>query len=136
MIWQKEIVLPPYSKGIHIITNNIDRNLESVCNIGILHIFLKHTSAGLLINENADPSVLSDMERYFSDLVPEKNNRFTHIAEGSDDMPAHIKSAIIGQSLTIPITNGKLSLGTWQGIFLYEFRNKGGSRRIILTVYF
>ena len=136
MIWQKEITLPKYSKGIHLITNEIIQNIDTHFKTGILHIFLKHTSAGLMINENADPSVLIDFEKFISEFVPERNNGFTHVLEGYDDMPAHIKSSLIGQSLTIPISNGELSLGTWQGIYLYEFRKMHSQRKVVLTIYF
>ena len=134
MIWQKEIIIPQVSRGIHSITNNIINNIDSFPSVGMLNIFLKHTSAGIIINENADPSVLSDFESFLSRFIPEDRN-FTHTMEGLDDMPAHIKSSILGQSLTIPISNGKLNLGIWQGIYLYEFRHQGGSRKLVLTIY-
>lgn len=122
------------SKGIHSITNDIIHNIESFPVTGLLNIFLKHTSAGLIINENADPSVLVDFESFISRFIPEDYS-FTHTMEGMDDMPAHIKSSVLGQSLTIPISGGKLNLGIWQGIYLYEFRRKGGGRKLVLTVY-
>ena len=135
MIWQKEITLPVYNKGMHLITNTITGNLIQLPAQGLFNIFLTHTSAGIIINENADPSVGKDMEAFISKLIPENIGYFTHVLEGKDDMPAHIKSSLFGQSLTIPIVNGRLALGTWQGIFLYEFRKNGGKRRLILTVY-
>ncbi|MDE6985893.1 MAG: secondary thiamine-phosphate synthase enzyme YjbQ, partial [Bacteroides acidifaciens] len=103
-------------------------------NVGLLHFFMKHTSAGLSINENADPDVRVDMESIFNHLVKECEPYYQHTLEGDDDMPAHAKSSIIGTSITIPITNGKLNLGTWQGIYLCEFRNYGGNRRVVATI--
>lgn len=102
---------------------------------GMLNVFIKHTSAGLTINENADPSVRNDFETFLNDLVPENHPGYSHVFEGSDDMPAHLKSSLVGSSVTIPITKGRLNLGTWQGIYLCEFRNHGGARRLVLTVY-
>jgi secondary thiamine-phosphate synthase enzyme len=133
MIEQIEISLPPYSRGIHLITNEIIKLLPSLPKAGILHIFIKHTSAGLTINENADPTVRTDLNEYFNMLVKEQQPWYQHTAEGSDDMPAHIKSSLVGNSVSIPISNGKLNLGTWQGIYLCEFRNRGGSRKLVLT---
>ncbi|NJK93640.1 MAG: YjbQ family protein [Bacteroidales bacterium] len=101
---------------------------------GLLNIFIQHTSAALALNENADPSVRRDFEAIFNKLVPENQHYYTHTLEGSDDMPAHVKSSVVGQSITIPITRGKLNLGTWQGIYLCEFRNYGGSRRLVITI--
>lgn len=135
MVWQKEITLPVFSKGMNLITNIITENLDNIPSCGLLHIFLKHTSAGLTINENADPLVGTDMELFINKLIPENSGLYTHVSEGPDDMPAHIKSSLFGQSLTIPIKDGKPALGTWQGIFLYEFRKNGGRRKLILTVY-
>ncbi|MFZ1281286.1 MAG: secondary thiamine-phosphate synthase enzyme YjbQ, partial [Ignavibacteriaceae bacterium] len=102
--------------------------------IGLAHILLKHTSASITLNENADPDVRTDMKNYFDEIVPENKKYFEHTSEGADDMPAHIKSSLLGNSLTIPITNGKLNLGTWQGIYLCEHRNYGGSRKVIITI--
>lgn len=135
--YQKEIQLTPFSRGFHLITNIILNQFEEIKNIkvGQFKVFIKHTSASLTINENADASVRTDFENYFNQLVPEINNNFTHIMEGADDMPAHIKSSILSSSLQIPITNGKLNLGTWQGIFLCEHRNSGGSRKLVLTAF-
>ena len=135
MINQFNIVLRQYPKGIQLITNEILNNVGYLPKSGLINIFLQHTSAGLSINENADPSVRDDMEAFFQRLVPENSPYFTHIFEGSDDMPAHIKSSIFGNSITIPIINHKLGLGTWQGIYFGEFRNHGGNRKIIITIY-
>jgi secondary thiamine-phosphate synthase enzyme len=135
MVDQYEIGLPAYRRGIHLITHHIENQLNSLPEKGIINIFIKHTSAGLTINENADPTVRTDLETYFDKNVPENAPDYRHTLEGSDDMPAHIKSVIIGASLNIPITNGKLNLGTWQGIYLCEFRNHGGSRKLLITVF-
>lgn len=133
---QKEFTLPPYSKGFHLITNEIREQLPALDKvaIGTLHVFIKHTSASLSINEDADPSVRIDFENFFQKLVPEMEPYFTHTTEGSDDMPAHLKASILGSSVTIPITNGKLNLGTWQGIYLGEHRDYGGKRKLIVTI--
>jgi len=104
-------------------------------NEGIFHLFIKHTSAGLTINENADPSVRYDFELVFNNLIRENQTFYTHTLEGSDDLPAHVKSSLVGSSVTIPITNGRLNLGTWQGIYLFEFRDFGGSRELVATIY-
>lgn len=135
MIWQKEIVLPQQSRGHHLITKFIEDNLESLPETGLLHMFIKHTSAGLTINENADSSVRDDFDSSMDNLVKEDEPFYTHTIEGSDDMPAHIKSSLVGHQLTIPITNRKLNLGTWQGIYLCEYRNNGGRRKLVLTIY-
>ncbi len=135
MIFQKEIQLPSYSRGYHIITRHVVDALPKLPEAGLLNVFVHHTSAGLMINENADPSVRVDLESIFNELVPENLPFLEHTMEGPDDMPAHVKSALTGVSLTIPIANGRLKLGTWQGIFLCEFRNRGGGRKITLTVY-
>jgi secondary thiamine-phosphate synthase enzyme len=133
MGWQKEIQLPAFNRGFHLIDSLISNALDLSSEAGILHIFIKHTSAGLTINENADPSVRVDFEASFNDLIKEKQPYYTHICEGDDDMPAHIKSSLVGSSVSIPITAGKMNLGTWQGIYLCEFRNEGGSRKLVLT---
>jgi len=133
MMQQTTITLPPFSRGFHLITDLIASNID-LPETGVLHIFIQHTSAGLTINENADPTVQSDLEESFNHLVREDEPFYQHTYEGSDDMPAHIKSTIVGSSVTVPITNGKLNLGTWQGIYLCEFRNQGGSRKLVLTV--
>lgn len=132
---QKEFNLKNYSRGFHLITDEVINKLNEIKNIemGTLNLFLKHTSASLTINENCDSSVRSDMENFINDIVSNKNY-FKHTYEGEDDMPAHIKSSIFGSSLTLPITNGKLNLGTWQGIYLGEHRDFGGSRRIVATI--
>jgi len=134
MIFQKEITLHYMSRGFHLITNEIIRELPQLPKSGIMNIFTKHTSCGLSINENCDPDVRVDMETIFNKLVPENAPYYTHTLEGSDDMPAHAKSTISGVSLTIPICNGRLGLGTWQGIYFNEYRSHGGNRHIIITV--
>ncbi len=133
---QKEITLKSRSKGFHLITDEILSYTPEIKNIkiGLINILLKHTSASLTINENADPDVRSDMKKYFDEIVPENKKYFEHISEGSDDMPAHIKASLLGNAITIPITNGRLNLGTWQGIYLCEHRNYGGSRKIVITI--
>jgi secondary thiamine-phosphate synthase enzyme len=138
MSWtQKEFVLVPRKRGFHLVTSDILSRLPELTGIrrGILHIFIRHTSASLTINENADPSVRSDMERHFNVIAPENVPYYTHDTEGSDDMPAHLKSSLLGSSLTIPVTDGRLNLGTWQGIYLCEHRDRGGSREIVATLY-
>ena len=136
MIDQKKITLPAFKRGYHIITHLITSELKNLPEKGMLHIFIKHTSAALTINENADPSVTVDFERFMNHIIPDGNSLFSHTMEGPDDMAAHIKSSTFGQSLTIPITNYKLNLGTWQGIYLCEFRNQGGNRNIVITIYY
>jgi len=135
MTTQYEITLPPFRRGFHLITRYINEGTGELPQTGLMNIFIHHTSAGLMINENADSSVPIDLNSSFDHLAPERMSYYTHIMEGDDDMPAHIKSALTGVSLTIPISGGRLKLGTWQGIFLGEFRNHGGSRRITVTVY-
>ncbi|MFC2098284.1 secondary thiamine-phosphate synthase enzyme YjbQ [Bacteroidota bacterium] len=135
MIQQKEISLPPFPRGFHLITRLIEQELHELPDKGMLNILIKHTSAGITLNENADPSVREDFESFISRLVPENQPYYVHTLEGSDDMPAHIKSSLFGASISIPITKGRLNLGTWQGIYLCEFRNHGGRRRLVLTVY-
>lgn len=134
-IFQKEFSLKAKSRGFHLVTNEVLSNLDEIKNIqvGTLNLLLKHTSASLSLNENCDSSVRSDMENFVNDVVSNKSY-FVHTYEGDDDMPAHIKSSLFGVSLTIPITNGKLNLGTWQGIYLGEHRDFGGSRKIVATV--
>ena len=134
MIHQQRIELPSFSRGFHIITRYITRELGELPNAGILTLFIQHTSAGLTINENADPDVLVDFESIFNQLVPENMPFLKHTLEGPDDMPAHIKASMVGASVTIPIVEGQLALGTWQGIFLCEFRNRGGNRKILATI--
>ncbi len=137
MIFQKEITLSPKPRGYHLITQEIFSALPEISKIkaGILHVFIKHTSASLTINENVSPEVRTDMENYFDKLVPDALPYFEHTLEGEDDMSAHIKSSMLGFSLTIPITNGRPNLGTWQGIFLCEHRNYGGARKLVITAY-
>ena len=134
---QKEISLPAKPRGFHLITNDILNSNPVIKTIknGLLHVFIKHTSASLTINENADPSVRTDFESHFNHMVPEDQLYYIHTMEGSDDIPAHLKSSILGSSISIPITDGQLNLGTWQGIFLCEHRNRGGSRRLIVTIH-
>ena len=131
---QTEISLPPFRRGYHLITHLIEQELSDLPDAGILHVFIKHSSAGITINENADPSVRTDFESFMNELIPENHPLYIHTMEGSDDMPAHLKASLIGSSVSIPITNGRLNLGTWQGIYLCEFRNYGGNRKIVLTV--
>lgn len=135
MIQQCEISLEGYRRGYHLITQTIVNSFREWPDKGLLHILVKHTSAGITINENADPSVRHDFNTFFDDLVPENYRGYTHTLEGSDDMPAHLKTSIIGPSITIPISNHRLNLGTWQGIYFCEFRNFGGTRRLVLTIY-
>ena len=134
MVEQLEIKLEPYRRGFHLITDVIRKNLPNLPEKGVVNIFIKHTSAGLTINENADSTVRKDFENYFNRLIPDSTSWFEHNTEGNDDMPAHLKASIIGQTVTIPITNHRLNLGTWQGIYLCEFRDYGGSRTIVITV--
>lgn len=133
---QKEITLNQKPRGFHLITGEILKQLPEIKNIsvGLLNIFIKHTSASLTINENADPDVRVDLESYFNRLAPENASYYSHTSEGADDMPAHIKSSLLGNSITVPIKNGMLNLGTWQGIYLCEHRNHGGSRKLVLTL--
>jgi len=133
MVFQKEIILNPFPRGFHIITNDIVGILPRIT--GIVHVFIKHTSASLTINENADPTVREDFETHFNKMVSEDETYFKHIIEGPDDMTSHIKSSLLGSSISFPITNGEPLLGTWQGIFLCEHRNHAKSRKIIVTAY-
>ena len=135
MIQQIEFSLPAYPRGFHLITNAVLDQLPPLPASGIFHLFIKHTSAGICINENADPSVRVDFEQVFNHLVPENMPFLTHTFEGPDDMPAHIKTAMVGNDLSIPISRGQLNLGTWQGIYLCEFRNRGGNRKLVATIY-
>ncbi len=133
--YQKEIRLPSFSRGFHLVTHLVTQEIPEIrqIKIGILQVFIQHTSASLTINENADPTVRQDFESHFNKYVPENAPYYKHDYEGSDDMPAHIKSSLLGSSVSIPITNGRLNLGTWQGIYLCEHRNYGGSRKLIVT---
>ena len=135
MIEQIELSLPAYPRGYHLITGELLRELPELPQQGLLSVFIKHTSAGLTINENADPSVRDDFEQIVNHIVPENLPFLTHTQEGPDDMPAHIKASFVGSSITIPITNGRLNLGTWQGVYLCEFRNRGGRRHLVATIY-
>jgi len=135
MIEQLEITLPRFRRGYHLITPLIEKQLPQLPEKGLLHILVKHTSAGITINENADPSVRTDFESFINKMIPENDPVYVHTYEGDDDMPAHLKSSVIGSEVTIPITNQRLNLGTWQGIYFCEFRNYGGSRKLVLTVY-
>lgn len=134
MIKQTEIVLPPFPRGFHIITREVVNAIGTLPDAGLLHLFIRHTSAGICVNENADPTVLDDFETVFNKLVPENQSYYLHADEGLDDMPAHIKSVLTGSEITLPIMNGRLMLGTWQGIYLCEFRNRGGARKIIASL--
>jgi len=133
---QQEILLPSFSRGFHIITSYVTEAVPDMKNfsVGMMHLFIKHTSASIAINEGADPSVRTDFETHFNKLVPENSPDFIHNAEGPDDMPAHIKSAILGSSLAIPITNGNINLGTWQDIYLCEHRNHASRRKLIISI--
>lgn len=134
--FQKEIALNPRSRGFHLVTSEILDAIPEIgkISIGIIQVFIKHTSASLTINENADPTVRQDFESHFNEFVPENAPYYRHTYEGPDDMPAHIKSSLLGSSVSIPITNGKLNLGTWQGIYLCEHRDYGGSRKVVITL--
>ena len=136
-LYQKEIDISAKKRGFHLITREILNEIPEIKNIseGIMHIFIQHTSASLTINENADPDVRVDMETHFNKSVPENAPYYIHTTEGSDDMPAHLKSVILGSSVTIPITSGHLNLGTWQGVYLCEHRNYGGRRRLVVTMW-
>ncbi|MBL0279584.1 MAG: YjbQ family protein [Bacteroidetes bacterium] len=135
MVKQVNITLPAFERGFHLIDTFIINACGELPQTGIMHVFILHTSAGICINENADPTVLMDFETVFNKLVPEGMSYYKHDMEGDDDMPAHIKAVMAGTSVTIPITNGKLHLGTWQGIYLCEFRNRGGNRKLVVSIY-
>lgn len=136
-IIQNEISIKPKNRGFHLITSEIEEQLPDLRDIikGIAHVFIMHTSASLTINENADPDVRNDMEDFFNHNVPDDLPFYRHTAEGKDDMTSHIKSSILGNSVTVPIFNGRLKMGTWQGIYLCEHRNNGGVRRLTVTVF-
>lgn len=135
MVRQTEFALSVRSRGFHLVTSEILSRLPVLPQTGLLNLFLKHTSAALTLNENADPDVRVDMEAIFSRLVREREPYYTHTLEGDDDMPAHAKSSLAGVSLTIPITRGRLNMGTWQGIYLCEFRRCGGPRLVVATIF-
>ena len=136
-MWQQiELSLKPRTRGFHLITSDIEQVLAKLSSVrcGLLHIFIKHSSASLTINENADSTVRDDMERHFNQFVPENSPYYRHTYEGSDDMPAHIKASTLGSSVSIPLTNGQMNLGIWQGVYLGEHRDDGGARTLVLTV--
>ena len=136
-IFQYTLNLPAYPRGFHLITRIIEQEFTDLqqIRVGLLQVFIQHTSASLTINENADPTVRQDFESFFNRTVPENAPYFRHNYEGPDDMPAHLKAAMLGHSVTLPITNGQLNLGTWQGIYLGEHRNDSGSRSLVLTAW-
>lgn len=134
MVQQVEFKLPGYKRGIHLVTDKILEQLPQLPENGLLHVFLKHTSAAISINENADPSVREDMHTSIEQLIPENQPHFTHLDEGPDDMPSHIKLAFIGNEVTVPITNGRLNFGTWQGFYFHEMRNNPAPRTVVLTI--
>jgi len=133
---QREITLPPFPRGFHLITSHIERAMPEISTLrtGLLHVFIKHTSASLTINENADPTVRKDFESHFNRSVPE-DAPYKHDSEGPDDMPAHIKASLLGSSVSIPVTNGALNTGVWQGVYLCEHRDRGGSRDLVITLF-
>lgn len=135
--YQSEIQLKPYPRGFHLITDTITKNFPEIQKIemGFLQVFIKHTSAGLTINENADPTVRTDFESHFNKMVPENAPYYIHTYEGADDMPAHIKASLLGSSLQVPITKGRLNLGIWQGIYLCEHRNNASGRKLVVTAF-
>ena len=134
--FQREITLPPRPRGFHLITREVVGQMPEIGRfaIGLAHLFIRHTSAALALNENADPTVRADMEAYFNRLAPENAPYYHHTSEGPDDMPAHLKAVLLGSSLTIPISEGRLALGTWKGIYLCEHRDDGGARRVVVTL--
>ena len=134
--YQRESVLSPRPRGFHLITREVVGQMPEIGRfaVGLAHLFIRHTSAALALNENADPTVRADMEAYFNRLAPENAPYYRHTSEGPDDMPAHLKAVLLGSSLTLPITDGRLALGTWQGIYLCEHRDDGGPRRIVVTL--
>jgi len=137
MIWDQTIIqLAPLPRGVHLVTNEVLAQAPDLrnCEVGLLHLFIQHTSASLAINENADPDVRGDLERHLNVMVPEGAAHFQHTQEGPDDMPAHIKNVLIGPSLTLPVAHGHLALGPWQGIYLCEHRDQGGARRLVATL--
>ena len=136
-IFQKNLTLPPYPRGFHLVTPLIEREFPEIRSIrvGLLHVFIKHTSASLTINENADSTVRRDFESHFNQMVPENQPYYQHNDEGPDDMPAHLKASLLGSSVTLPITAGRLNLGTWQGIYLCEHRDDPTQRKLVLTAY-
>ena len=136
MVFQKQLLLPALDRGFHLITDEVLRALPELGRVraGLLHVFIQHTSASICLNENADPTVRQDFEQFFTRTVPERAPYFRHTAEGPDDMPAHLKAALLGSSVSVPVAGGRLALGTWQGIYLGEHRNHGGRRSLLLTL--
>lgn len=134
MVQQFQITLPAFPRGFHLIDRHILQAVGALPTSGLMHVFIRHTSAGLCINENADPDVRVDLETAFNKLAPEGAPYYTHTLEGDDDMPAHVKSILVGSSVSVPIVDGALALGRWQGIFLCEFRNRGGNRQLVVTI--
>ena len=134
--YQRELILPASPRGFHLITREVVSQMPEIGRfaVGLAHLFIRHTSAALALNENADPTVRADMEAYFNRLAPENAPYYRHTSEGPDDMPAHLKAVLLGSSLTLPISSGRLALGTWQGIYLCEHRDDGGPRRIVVTL--
>ena len=133
---QKEITLKARARGFHLITDEIEQQLPELArfDVGIVNLFIKHTSASLTINENADPTVRMDMENHFNVMAPENASYYRHTYEGPDDMPAHIKASLLGASVSVPVSNGRLNLGTWQGVYLGEHRDHGGARKLVVTI--
>ncbi len=136
-VFQREFKLPSFPRGFHLITDRVERELPELRHLkaGILHVYIQHTSASLTINEDADPTVRQDFESHFNKMVPENAPYYRHKYEGSDDMPAHLKASLLGSSVSVPITNGRLHLGTWQGIYLCEHRDRASGRSLVLTAY-
>ncbi len=136
-VHQRELSLPAVRRGFHLVTDQIERAVPEIRDIeaGFAHVFIKHTSASLTLNENADPTVRADFETHFDIAVPEGAPYYRHTSEGPDDMPAHLKTSLLGSAVTVPITSGRLNLGTWQGIYLCEHRDHGGPRRIVVTLF-
>ncbi len=133
---QRQLTLPAFSRGFHLITSHVASALKELqdVEVGLLHVFIQHTSASLTLNENADPTVRGDFERHFNVMVPENAPYYVHTYEGPDDMPAHLKASLLGASVTVPVSQGQLALGTWQGIYLCEHRDRAGGRRLVLTL--
>ncbi|MFH2142557.1 MAG: secondary thiamine-phosphate synthase enzyme YjbQ [Bacteroidota bacterium] len=135
MVKQIEILLPEYPRGFHLITSVLKKNLPELPETGMINFFLKHTSAAITVNENADPLVRMDFHSFINKMIPDNADIYTHICEGYDDMSAHIKSSLFGISINIPISNHEMNLGTWQGVYLCEFRNNGGQRKILASIF-
>jgi secondary thiamine-phosphate synthase enzyme len=137
-VWlQRQLTLEPRARGFHLITREVLAALPELPEVavGLLHVLIRHTSASLTLNENASPEVRGDLEAWFNDAVPERSSLWTHTLEGSDDMPAHVKASLLGPTLTLPVNSGRLALGTWQGIYLCEHRDRGGPRSLIATLW-